>query len=64
MTEEQKERGRERMSKTTSDNEYAQKLVAELKAAFDTADEDKDGLLSEAEYIKFYANAKAAAQAR
>ena len=52
------------MSKTTSDNEYAQKLVAELKAAFDAADEDKDGLLSEVEYIKFMADAKAAAQAR
>ena len=46
------------MSKTSSDNEYAQKLVAELKAAFDAADEDKDGLLSESEYIKFVQKAK------
>ena len=64
MTEEQKEKGRERISKTTSDNAYADKLVAELKAAFDAADLDKDGLLSEVEYIKFMADAKAAAQAR
>ena len=52
------------MSKTSSDNEYAQKLVAELKAAFDAADEDKDGLLSESEYIKFVQKAKEDAEAR
>ena len=52
------------MSKTTTDNEYAQKLVAELKAAFDAADEDKDGLLSESEYINFIQKAKEDAEAR
>ena len=52
------------MSKTTQDSGYAQKLVAELQAAFDAADQDKDGLLSEKEYIKFMADAKASAIAR
>ncbi len=37
-------------------------MIAEVQAAFAAADEDKDGLLSEKEYLKFISNAKASAR--
>ena len=36
--------------------------MAEVQAAFNAADDDKDGLLSELEYLKFIANAKESAK--
>lgn len=47
LTVEQRQKGRERVQKTTSDSAYADKMMAEVQAAFDAADDDKDGFIME-----------------